>query len=108
VSNAIIKRYKEQRDLIRKEFPAEKVENQTLFTDQFKLFKPLIKSQKETSKDLQDKLASNQNTLSNSLVPFTNERKRRNDQVDELQALLFYTREEDHSTDDTDDLHTFF
>ena len=57
MSNAIIKRYKEQRDLIRKQFQAEKVGDQTLFTDQFKLFKPLIESQKETSKDLQDKLA---------------------------------------------------
>ena len=98
MSNAIIKRYKEQKDLIRKHFQAEKIGDQTLFTDQFKLFKPLIESQKETSKDLQDKLTSNQSTLSNALVPFTNELKRRNDQVDELQALPFYTREEDKST----------
>jgi len=97
MAKAVIKRYKEQRDHIRKEFQAEKVGNQTLFSDQTKLFKPLIESQKETSKDLQDKLVSNQNTLSNALVPFTNELKRRNDQVDELQALPFYTREEDHS-----------
>src|SRR6476661_9155084 len=98
--NALIKRYKEQRGLIRKEFQAEKVGNQTQFTDQLKLFKPIIESQKETSKDLQDKLTSNQNTLSNALVPFTNELKRRNDQIDELQALPFYSREESlsHST----------
>ena len=99
MSNAIIKRYKEQRDLIRKEFQAEKVGDQSRFTDQLKLFKPLIESQKETSKDLQDKLASNQNTLSNTLVLFTNKLKRRNDQVDELQALPFYSRESlSHST----------
>jgi len=107
MSNAIIKRYKEQRDLIRKEFQAEKVGDQTLFIDQFKLFKPLIESQKETSKDLQDNFASNQNTLSNVLVPFTNELKRRNDQVDELQALPFYTREEEyvpHSTPKSKDI----
>ena len=104
MSNAIIKRYKEQRDLIRKQFQAEKVGDQTLFTDQAKLFKPLIESQKETSKDLQGKLESNQNTLSNTLVPFTNELKRRNDQVDELQALPFYTREEDHSTPKSKDI----
>src|SRR6476469_8326302 len=96
--NAIIKRYKEQRDLIRNAFQAEKVGNQTQFTDQLKLFKPLIESQKKTSKDLQDKLVSTKNTLPNSLVPFTIELKRRNDQVDELQALPFNTREEDHST----------
>src|SRR6478609_6036365 len=106
MSNAIIKRYKEQRDLIRKEFQAEKVGNQTQFTDQLKLFKPLMESQKETSKDLQDKLASNQSTLSNALVPFTNELKRRNDQVDELQALPFYSREESlsHSTPKSKDI----
>src|SRR6476661_3170950 len=102
--NALIKRYKDQRDLIKKEFQAEKVGNQTQFTDQLKLFKPLIESQKETSKDLQDKLASNQSALSNTLVPFTNELKRRNDQVDELQALPFYTREEDHSTPKSKDI----
>ena len=45
MSNAIIKRYKKQRDLIRKKFQAEKVGNQSLFTDQLKLFKPLIESQ---------------------------------------------------------------
>src|SRR6476661_9685684 len=106
MSNALIKRYKEQRDLIRKEFQAEKVGNQTQFTDQLKLFKPLMESQKETSKDLQDKLASNQSTLSNTLVPFTNELKRRNDQFDELQALPFYSREESlsHSTPKSKDI----
>ena len=106
MANAIIKCYKEQRDLIKKEFQAEKVGNQTLFSDQFKLFKPLIESQKETSKDLQNKLTSNQNTLPNTLVPFTNELKRRNDQVDELQALPFYSREESlsHSTSKSKDI----
>src|SRR5271163_832189 len=106
MSNAIIKTYKEQRDLIRKQFQAEKVGDQTLFTDQAKLFKPLIESQKETSKDLQGKLESNQNTLSNTLVRFSNELKRRNYQVDELQALPFYTREEDlsHSTPKSKDI----
>src|SRR6476619_811552 len=106
MSKALIKRYEDQRDLIRKEFQAEKVGNQTQFTDQLKLFKPLIESQKETSKDLQDKIASNQNTLPNALVPFTNELKRRNDQVDELQALPFYSREESlsHSTPKSKDI----
>ena len=93
MSNAIIKRYKEQRDLIRKLFQAEKVGDQTLFTDHAKLFKPLIESQKETLNDLQNKLVSNQKTLSNTLVPFTSELRRRNDQIDELQALPFCTRE---------------
>src|SRR6478609_3210018 len=106
MSNALIKRYKDQRDLIKKEFQAENVGDQSRFTDQLKLFKPLIESQKETSKDLQDKLASNQNTLSNALVPFTNELKRRNDKVDELQALPFYSREESlsHSTPKSKDI----
>src|SRR6478609_5699781 len=106
MSNALIKRYKDQRDLIKKEFQAENVGDQSRFTDQLKLFKPLIESQKETSKDLQDKIASNQSTLSNTLVPFTNELKRRNDQVDELQALPFYSKEESlsHSTPKSKDI----
>jgi len=59
----VIKRYIEQRDLIRNEFQAEKVGTQTLFSDQTKLFKPLIESQKETSKDLEDRIVSNQNAV---------------------------------------------
>jgi hypothetical protein len=100
MSKDIIERYKEQRDLIRNKFRAEKVGDQTLFSDQTKLFKPIIESQKET----QDKLVSNQNTLSNALVPFIDELKRRNDQVEDLQALPFYAREGDHSTPKSKDI----
>ena len=96
MSKELIKKFTEQRDRLKNYFEKEKIGVQNLYTDQTKLFKPLIESQKETSKDLQDKLASNQNTLSNTLVPFTNELKRRNDQLDELQSLPFYNIPQEH------------
>jgi len=45
-------------------------------------------------------------TLSSALVPFTNELKRRNDQVEELQALPFYGKDEyvPHSTSKSKDI----
>jgi len=62
-----IKRYKEQRDKLRQYFENEKTGDQTLFLDQAKLFKPLIESQQESSKDILEKLATNQDVLTNVL-----------------------------------------
>ena len=62
-----IKRYKEQRDKLRQYFEEEKTGDQTLFLDQAKLFKPLIESQQESSKDILEKLATNQDVLTNVL-----------------------------------------
>ena len=83
-------KWREQRDFLKKRFQAEKTGDQTLFIDQEKLFKPLIESQKENSKSLQDKLVVSQDILSNTLVPLTRELQKRNDQVDALQNLPFY------------------
>src|SRR5271163_3024602 len=87
---AIIKSYKEQRDKLREMFENDKTGDQTLFADQAKLFKPLIESQKETSRAIQDKIVAGQDATSNALIPFTRELQRRNDQVEALQNLPFY------------------
>src|SRR6185436_13145197 len=62
-----IKKYKEQRDYIRNMFETEKTGEQSIYTDQSKLFKPIIESQKE----IQDKLSQNM-----SLVPLIRELQR--------------------------------
>jgi len=88
--NFDIKNFLEKRELLRKRFEAEKTGEQTLFAKQEKLLKPLIETQKETSKAIEDKISTNQDILSNTLVPFTRELQKRNDQLDALQDLPFY------------------
>lgn len=73
-----IKKYIEQRDLLRNRFEAEKTGDQILFTDQSKLFKPVIESQVETSKAIQEKFNMN---------PLVQEFQRRNDYLEALQPL---------------------
>ena len=90
MTNEFIKRYKEQRDRLRRQFESERLGEQSLFVDQSKLFKPLIEMQKETSKAIQDKIVASQD---NALIPFVRELQRRNDQVEALQNLPFYTQE---------------
>ena len=68
----------------------KKTGDQTLFIDQTKLFKPLIESQKESSKAIENKIATNQDVLSNTLVPFTRELQKRNEQLEALQNLPLY------------------
>ena len=86
----LAKRYKEQRDALRRRYEVQKTGDQTLFTEQSKLFKPLIEVQKETSKAIGDKITTNQEGLSNVLVPFTRELRKRNEQVETLQNLPYY------------------
>ena len=90
MTNEFIKRYKEQRDRLRRQFESERLGEQSLFVDQSKLFKPLIEMHKETSKEIQDKIVASQD---NALIPFVRELQRRNDQVEALQNLPFYTQE---------------
>ena len=85
-----IKEYKRQRDELRQRFQDEKTGDQTLFIDQTKLFKPLIETQKESSKAIVKKIVLSQDGLSNALVPFTRELQKRNEQVEALQNLPLY------------------
>jgi hypothetical protein len=90
MTHEFIKRFTEQKNCLKQRFLAEKTGDQTLYIDQAKLLEPLINSQKETSRIIQDKIISGQETLSNALVPFTRELQKRNDQVEALQSLPFY------------------
>src|SRR5260221_13978492 len=85
----LAKRYKEQRDALRLRYEVQNTGYHTLFTEQSKLFKPKIDVQKETSKAIGDKITTSQEGLSNVLVPFTRELRKRNEQVETLQNLPF-------------------
>src|SRR5207245_7220018 len=86
----LIEYYKQQRDFLKQRFEAEKTGDQTLYTERSKLFKPLIESQKEASKAIQDKIATSQDTINNVLVPLTRALEKRNDQLETLQDLPYY------------------
>src|SRR6266536_185183 len=86
----LAKRYKEQRDALRRRYEVQKTGDQTLFTEHSKLFKPLIEVQKETSKTIGDKITTSKEGLSNVLVPFTRELRKRNEQIETLQNLPYY------------------
>ena len=85
-----IKKYKQQKDLLKKRFEDEKTGDQTLFIDQERLFKPLIKTQEKTSKAMQDKIVASQEATSNALVPIARDLQKRIDQMESLQDLPFY------------------
>src|SRR5260221_8198217 len=90
----LAKRYKEQRDALRRRYEVQKTGDQTLFTEQSKLFKPLIEVQKETSKAIGDRTTTSQEGLSNVLVPLTRELRKRNKQVETLKNLPYYDIED--------------
>src|SRR5207245_10097299 len=86
----LIEYYKQQRDFLKQRFEAEKTGDQTLSTERSKLFKPLIESQKEASKAIQDKIETSQGTISNELIPFTRALEKRNNPHETLQYLPYY------------------
>ena len=88
-SKDFIKQFAEQRDRIRKQFQAKRTGEQIQYIDQTKLFKPLL----ETQKQIQDKLVSGHDTLSNALIPLTTELQKRNEEVGDLQSLFNDPRE---------------
>ena len=90
MADEFTKKYVEQRERLRKQFLEERVGDQELYDKREKLFKPIIESQKETSKDIQDKIVKNVESMSNVLVPLTTELKRRTDNEEVLQNLPFY------------------
>ncbi len=93
MSKEFAKLYKEQRDQLRKSFIEQRTGEQTRFEHQAELFKPLIETQEKESKAIQEKIVTDHKELENALVPFTNELKRRNEQVEEMKQFPLYTEE---------------
>jgi hypothetical protein len=85
-----LKDYERVKNALKKKFEVERSGEQSLYFEQSKLFKPLIDEQKESTKTIQHNITSGQDSLTNALVPFTEELRKRNDQVDNPQSLPFY------------------
>src|SRR5438552_166126 len=83
---ATLKNYERLTNILKKRFEVEKTGEQSLYANQTKFLKPLIDEQKETSKTI----VIGQDNMANAFAPFTNELRKRNEQVDNLQALPFY------------------
>src|SRR5437870_8887518 len=90
-----INRYKKAKNDAKQMFLNEKLGNQQSYESQAKLFKPIIDTTKEASKNLEQKLeqtiADDRQNLNNVLVPLTNQLMRANDQREAIQAMPFYT-----------------
>src|SRR3989441_8680645 len=85
-----LKDYERVKNTLKKRFENEKIGDQNMYADQAKLFRPLIDEHKVTTKTIQQNLTTGQESLTNALVPFTEELRKRNEQVDNLQTLPFY------------------
>ena len=88
-----VAKFKQARDEAKRYFEVQKTGDQSLYIDQTKLFQPLIDTTRETSKAIQEKIGTDHKELENALVPFTAQLRRRNEQVEALQNLPFYTQE---------------
>src|SRR6476469_4578818 len=82
--------YRKAKNAVKEKFKTINVGEQIQYINQSQLFKPLLETQKETQKAIENKINSGQEILSSALIPFTTELKKRNDQVDELQSQPFY------------------
>lgn len=89
-----IKNYVDRRESLRKRFEEEKTGEQNFNIQQSKLFLPIIQSNREASKVLQDTIQTNQteyrDIISRDIIPLTRRLDKRIDQVEELQSLPFY------------------
>ena len=95
-----INKYIQLKKDVKQHFTDIKLGEQNLYENQSNLFKPIRDITTEHSKAIQDKIKSNQDTLTNTLVPFTTTLQRRLDQLENLKTLPYYL-EEAKSTPDS-------
>ena len=84
-----IKEYKRLKESVTSMFESERTGDQDLFREQTKALQPLINTQHQTVKALQDGQTAN----ANALLPLTRELQRRNNQVDLLTEQPFYPQQ---------------
>ena len=82
--------YKATRDALRKRFEDEKTGEQSIYESVSRHYKPLIDTQKQSTKTIQDQLRQNTGAMSEVLVPFVQQLQKRQDLQDTLQGLPFY------------------
>ena len=88
-----VQEYKRLKESLKARFESDRTGEQELFTEQTKIFQPLIKTQQDTSKAIQEKIVQGQTAIqtaaADALGPLTRELQRRNDQAE----LPFYKDE---------------
>jgi hypothetical protein len=77
-------------EILKQHFRDKRSNEQTVIKEGEKYFKPVIKAQKEVSKEIIDSLNKNQESLTKELVPFNRNLERRIDQVEELHSSPYY------------------
>lgn len=82
-----INEYKKVKESLRSRFDAERTGDQDIYTEQAKLFQPLINTQEQAVKAIQD------NRSNKDIGLLTKELQRRNDQFDLLSEQPFYQYE---------------
>lgn len=65
-------------------------DEQSMLREREKYLNPVIKAQQESAKAIVDSFSKNQETFTNSLMPFTRNIEKRIDQVENLQRLPYY------------------
>jgi len=81
-----INEYSKLKKIVKNHFQDQKTGEQNLYQESSKLFKPLIESSKEST----NQLLSNQQNLSDSLLPVANRLEKRIEQVEDLKSLPYY------------------
>ena len=85
-----VKKYKMLKNELKQRYLDEKLGKQQSYESQAKLFKPIIDTAKETSKELQQQIVDNRTNLNNVLVPITNQLIEASNDRAAIKAMPFY------------------
>ena len=89
-----INKYIQLKKDVKQHYQDIKLGEQNLYENQSNLFKPLSDIATAQSKEIQDKIISNQDAFHNAIVPFTSNIEKRIEQLENLQSLPYYQIEE--------------
>ena len=85
-----VKKYKMLKNELKQRYLDEKLGKQQSYESQAKLFKPIIDTAKETSKELQQQIVDDRTNLNNVLVPITNQLIEASNDRAAIKAMPFY------------------
>lgn len=85
-----VKKYKMLKNELKQRYLDEKLGKQQSYESQAKLFKPIIDTAKETSKELQQQIVDDRTNLNNVLVPIANQLIQASNDRAAIEAMPFY------------------
>lgn len=85
-----VKKYKMLKNELKQRYLDEKLGKQQSYESQSTLFKPIIDTAKETSKDLQQQIVDDRTNLNNILVPIANQLIQATNDRAAIEAMPFY------------------